>query len=780
MPRSSLSKGKTAWRLLLVLMLGILLLCNIAQAAIPNIDAVADSIKSLHPDYSHQVKLQDVTIDRGGARFVFDDGTLTFANRVFDRTLGGVFVGKGRFIFKPPNRAEEYMLSRHTQDSTAIWEFDSVAFIFSDSTMHELSGVGKIESEVNARADSKYLRDFINYVEDDMEMSVPALLLSDLVNPQFGSRFYARFTCRAGKMIFMYDPREVEEIQIYKEQRGAEGSYPDLIQSAHSSNQYAKSVWGPDRENKDLIDSLDYDIDCRIFQSAKTELAISCSFVSKVDSLSAIFFTLMPEIERQSLVVRDSHGDSLSTLRIKDEWGVTVFLSQPLNVGEKETLRFTYSSDRMVLKTPWGGNILAYASTWYPRYGYLKRARHKMTFSVPKQYEFVAVGNKVSEKIEGDFKICCYDVSDYPVAFVSYNYGPFEIDSTVFEDSIPVIVYGGTGHRPSMARMRRAVLLDVQTSAALFSAEVHPYPFKQLIATEIPSSHGQGFPGLLHLGYATFDNGLVDGFDDAFRAHEVAHQWWGHIVGWKTYHDQWLSEAFAEYFSGWYIQRKYADHPKLRGRFYDLLDQWRDDVFEKGSFTNQGYQTDYQEGNDAGPIWMGYRLASSRSSDYSTLVYSKGAYVLYMLRMMMFDFGRKSDAKFRAMLDDFLTKYKWSEATTADFQRVAEKHYGSSLQWFFDQWVYDTQLPEYRWKTDIRTQEDGKYAVDITVTASNVRDGFRMIIPFTIIMEGNYHTTTRLDVDQPEKTITVSNLPYKPEKFVFNSFKSVLCREKSN
>ena len=72
---------------------------------------------------------------------------------------------------------------------------------------------------------------------------------------------------------------------------------------------------------------------------------------------------------------------------------------------------------------------------------------------------------------------------------------------------------------------------------------------------------------------------------------------------------------------------------------------------------------------------------------------------------------------------------------------------------------------------------DGKYSVDIKVDVKNVREGFRMLVPLTILMEGEYHTTTRLDIDQLSQTITVPNLPHKPEKFVFNTFKSVLCKE---
>ncbi len=739
---------------------------------------VADSLRSMKLDLTRQVEVSQFVIERGGVKFFFENGILTLGKSIEGRTYSAVFSGKGRFELTPPNRAERYMLMRHTQDTIAVWPFEEAAFVFSDSTAFELQSKFNFSELGQSKSEVRLLSGFIDFIEDEFEWSFPALILGDVVHPHLPGRFLAKFNSPRGNMVFIYDPKEIEEVQLYKHARTGDGSYPDLVQSFHSPEQYSSSQWGIEKENKDLIDSLDYDISCQIFQSAKTELDIRLTFLSNVDNLRSIFFQLMPEIDEKSLTVSVPDGDSLYFLRLKDEYGVTVFLNEPLKKGQRTTLRFTYSSNRMVLKTPWGGNILAYATSWYPRYGYLKRSKFRLKFAVPEQYEFVSVGRKTSETTEKGFKITEWDISDFPVAIVSYNYGPFQIDTGSILHDKPVAVYAGKSHSAGTASVRQSVLDDVVASASLFSAEVHPYPFNQLIATEIPSSHGQGLPGLIHLGYATFDEGIGNNFDDAFRAHEVAHQWWGHLVGWKSYHDQWLSEAFAEYFSGWYIQRKYQNDEKNRGKFFDLLDIWRDDVYQKGVYVNKGWQTDYQEGNDAGPIWMGYRLASSKSSDYSTLVYSKGAYVLYMLRMMMFDFVKRDDAKFREMLTGFLTTHRWSDATTADFQKIAEKYYGQSLDWFFDQWVYDTQLPEYRWDAQIHQQPDGKFTVDVNVKVENVREGFRMPVPLTILMEGDYHTTTRLDITQLDQTITIPNLPHRPEKFVFNTFKSVLCKER--
>ena len=132
-------------------------------------------------------------------------------------------------------------------------------------------------------------------------------------------------------------------------------------------------------------------------------------------------------------------------------------------------------------------------------------------------------------------------------------------------DGIPIEVYRSKAHLAGSSGMLENVLLDIRASTSLFSLELAHYPFPRLLATEIPSGHGQGMPGFLHLAWSTFESQLTP-YDDAFRAHEVAHQWWGHLVGWQSYHDQWLSEGFAEYMGAWYVQRKYLNNEKYRGQ----------------------------------------------------------------------------------------------------------------------------------------------------------------------------------------------------------------------
>ena len=122
-------------------------------------------------------------------------------------------------------------------------------------------------------------------------------------------------------------------------------------------------------------------------------------------------------------------------------------------------------------------------------------------------------------------------------------------------------------------------------------------------------------------------NSKFTGFVQEVTPHEVAHQWWGHAVGWASYHDQWLSEGFAEFSAGLFLQQ--AVGPDWRKDYIEFWDRLRKRILEKNNF---GVAP-----NDAGPLWMGLRLISPRTeSAYQNVTYPKGAYVLQMLRSMMY------------------------------------------------------------------------------------------------------------------------------------------------
>src|SRR5690606_7353292 len=160
---------------------------------------------------------------------------------------------------------------------------------------------------------------------------------------------------------------------------------------------------------------------------------------------------------------------------------------------------------------------------------------------------------------------------------------------------------------------------DVANAIAFFQHVYGPGPEDHLRVAELPRSHGEAFPGPLQLSWATFQMENNDGFNELFRAHEVAHQWWPRGVDFNSYHDQWLSEAFAEYSGLWFMQNQLGNND----RFFRYLREWRDRIFDNRKYT-------LGKGRDAGPVWLGYRTgAEATPGDYDLIIYKKGAWVLH-------------------------------------------------------------------------------------------------------------------------------------------------------
>jgi aminopeptidase N len=351
---------------------------------------------------------------------------------------------------------------------------------------------------------------------------------------------------------------------------------------------------------------------------------------------------------------------------------------------------------------------------------------------------------------------------------VSFNYGSFERLDSQMEDGPALWIYRGKNHRGGLfgGDFKKTVAANIEGAVQLFSEIFQPYPWDHLAATEIPASHGQGFPQLLHLAWISFDT-QRKGITDAFIAHEVAHQWFGHIVGWDSYRDQWLSEAFAEYASGLYLQARYPENKE----FFSKLKEWSNNVLQRGG------RDAWHDGPGVAPIWLGYRCSSYNSpASYQHIVYAKGAYVLHMLRQMLHDYESGSDQRFFWLISDFIERYAGTNASTDDFLRAVESHCHQDMGWFFDQWIYGTQIPRFKYDWDREELPDGRWIVRGRIEQSETDPPFRVYMPITIEFK-DAKTTILQEVSGAVTKFETPPLPSRPQDVNFNDFHTVLCRE---
>jgi aminopeptidase N len=314
------------------------------------------------------------------------------------------------------------------------------------------------------------------------------------------------------------------------------------------------------------------------------------------------------------------------------------------------------------------------------------------------------------------------------------------------------------------SKMRERVGNDVVQSLRFFQEMYGPAPVKHFYATEIPYFHGEAFPGMVHLSWTTFQNTSDDGSDELFRAHEVAHQWWGIGVDFTSYHDQWLSEGFSTFSGLWYMQAARKNNKK----YFNMLEQWRTHILMRKE--------------EPGPISLGYRVYASRDedeNDYETIIYEKGAWVMHMLRVLMLDMKTMNEDRFTGMMRDFYRKYEGRRASTEDFRRMVEKHTNADMGWFFDQWVYSASVPTYRWAHRVEPAADGQYRVRLQVRQENVPPEFQAYVPVTVDLGKDRQARVRVKVKGPKTEIELPLMPEKPKDVKFNDLEGVLADVKT-
>ena len=301
-----------------------------------------------------------------------------------------------------------------------------------------------------------------------------------------------------------------------------------------------------------------------------------------------------------------------------------------------------------------------------------------------------------------------------------------------------------------------------------------PLPFKSVSVTEQPvRGYGQSWPNLIFLPYdslldATTRNSLrlqesVEAleFYNIVAVHEMAHQWWGHMVGCKTYHDEWLTEGIAEFAAGLYLRQF---QPKNSNEFWNQKRSW---LLSKNRW---GFRP-----VDIGPIWLNAQLGNYEGFQSAHLLYHKGAYILEMLRSLLYDPKQKNpDNRFILMMRDFVKTYAGQNASTEDFQKVVEKHFGESMDWFFHEWVYGTAIPSYDFSYQLQDIGTGQTDLNITISQLDVPDAFKMRLPVYAAVQNEIIYLGLIPVEGSLPNNIRIKLALKPDRVLLDPWHNIL------
>jgi hypothetical protein len=796
-----------------------------APAMAPNSDPTYQQLRNLALG-GEAVAVNNFALKRDAGTFHLRAGTVCFAAAVQGKVTGAVFVGDGNFILTPPIASEVRSLSYLTREEEFSEKFSELVLRFTDATYDEIRKAG---SPASGSCPANLLEQSKSATRHDrmLKYNLEARILEDVLSPEPGGLFVAFVHGKrySDKLLYVMDPHGAqigfpvapEEIELMTYDENKYGIWAAF----HYSGEYANGRASGSQKNW-VADIQQQQLDTEIEKNAHLNGKATTTFVAVADGVRVVPFNLFSTLRVQS--VTEEGGAPLAFIQEDkdDDYQFYVILSRALKAGEKYALTTVYSGKDAVANEG-GGNYYPVARLdWYPANGdsfFGNYTNFEMAFRVPKGMKIAATGTLLSESNEGDRAVSHWR-SAVPQVVAGFNFGRFKREEFKLEkleytltsyanqeppDFVKAIQHVVEDDLPQQAgpRMRglpqvalgsmdttvllKKAMAEGQIALQLYSDYFGPMPYKSMaISQQTALNYGQAWPGLVWLPISYFFDTTVRhglGMDDphgyfkVVAPHEVAHQWWGHMVGFGSYRDQWMSEGFAELSASIFLQNVYAKEPQ---KFHEF---WKDERELLTERNKEGFRA-----IDVGPLTMGYRLNSSRTGVNVTrrLIYPKGAYVLHMVRMMMWD-RKTGEQNFKATMQDFARTYANRTATTEDFKAMVEKHMSPEMNlegngrmdWFFNEYVYGTALPSYKFEYTFDTGADGDVVFGFKVTQSGVDDKFRMLVPVYLeLADGRIVNVGRARLagnTTVEEKVPFKGLKDKPRRALINYNEDVLA-----
>ncbi len=720
-------------------------------------------------------QVENLTLNRDAATFHLNTGELYLLSQVNGRTVGAYFSGSGLVDFVPSTRSEQEQLARFFEVNSIHKKMNNLFILFGDSTYQEINRYLQFTPIESKRTVRYAVTSGLKYISDKKSEYFRTSIMKTFLENKSNSMFFAQFSQeKSDPLFFSINPYEVEEITLERRVKDALISHnSEIVSQFHKKSDY-KHALGLMNENKSRVKITHYTIHSDIDRGLHYSATASLQFRELVQGQKWWVFDLYSGMEIDSAC----WSDNTPVIYHKKKEDPTLWIENNYvdNSSPNRKLTLYYHGDLISEKMGW--YLIKSSIGWYPRTGVREKALFDLTFTYPNTLTLVSVGKLQGKEDDGKY-VTSHWVTDDPIRNASFNIGYYK-EYSIDDDRIPevTVLMAKTNHTSigvelaqegilSGKNMDKQVGADIANSIYFFQQMYGPTPVQHFYATEAPHFHGEAFPGLIHLSWETFQVVDNSGNNPLFRAHEVAHQWWGIGVDFKTYHDQWLSEGLADFSGLWYLQSVYGDQEL----FLNILDDWKKKILSARKYL-------IGNGQESGPIWMGYRTQSSTTSgDYDLIIYKKGAWIFQMLRNMMMDLKKLDDSKFQNMMHEFYITYQGRKASTEDFQRIVSRYFNQNMDWFFDQWVYNVAIPKYHFSYKKEKNQDGTWEVYCRVREENVPESFKMSIPIKLDFGKDRFARVRIFVNKPDYTIKFK-VPAKPKELVFNDLESVLCEVK--
>jgi hypothetical protein len=655
-----------------------------------------------------------------------------FVSRTPDGPTALVLLGRGRVEFTPKAEGERGQVRIFSGADALKTDFD---LLFVRLPPHEFAARVATEALTPRPVDAGHLRRasqaFDTYLPKSFQLDLNDLSASRWSLTPSANDFVAEIvTGRYGPLTYARANSEPEDISLFDRRRHRNISvYPSDVKLATRGRFFSED------------DKLDYDITRYEIDMAfaPDRLWIDGTAKLAIHTRSSYFSTLTLRLA-DSLVVRSVTSPQfgrLLHLRVVGQNNVLVGFPATVVSDTDIELVITYGG-RLI---PQGADREAAAvqqdrveeavlipmepyflysnrSYWYPQASVTDYATAKLTITVPSEFDVVASGTPKGAattmpsapgvRSRKKYVFEAGQPTRYFACLVSRFQSSPPIPLKLRDDTDPVTLT--VTANPRQFNRSRNLAEKAGDILKFYGSLMEDAPYDSftlaLVESDLPGGHSPAYFAMLFqpLPQTPFnwsnDPVSFQSYPSFFIAHELAHQWWGQAIGWKNYHEQWLSEGFAQYFAALYSERERG--PETFASVLRQMRRWAMDTSPQG------------------PVYLGYRLGhiKAESRVFRALVYNKGAMVLHMLRRLM------GDEAFFAGLRDFYVTFRYTKAGTDDFRIAMEKAGGQPLERFFERWVFGSAIPTVRFTSlvegtqlRVRFEQKGEvFDIPITVT----------------------------------------------------------------
>ncbi len=589
-------------------------------------------------------------------------------------------------------------------------------------------------------------------------------------------------------LLYRYDPREERECAL------SLGGHVSMAENEQARSLFLPvTAWSSGGSRMPLVDVEHYELEVEADdRKPQTHTRAVLRGVVR-EPLRYLRLALYHKLEIESA---SADGNALDVLRWDYDSSspnpdphVVLDLGRELAANERFSVALEVSGHRRPLEATLRDGP-AWEEDWYPRArDWRDKARYDLTIACPRRQKIAAPGTLVEETVERGVRRAHYriDQEQGGVVFAMRHYvdGVVNVAGTELVTRFPTVTkneqYRQEVELAESAFAHLAERLGPLGEERLELAESGSFRQEMLAGERFEFTVddilvGSGAPidknravGNVTIAATPNDTTSVPGTLQRVRA--LGRAFWTaqlHVREWPQ--DRWLLDAVPAYVAVDYLEREGPKAVFRQSAQDHIRDFWFDPIID---VEGAGERDEVSGAKKAGASVFRAGMANLPLALGGRITRSRAPLMLHMLRELVIA-RTGDDEKFWGILREYRSRYRGKVAGTPEFVALVNETLGENTVWFFNQWLWSTEMPSLAWSWEVRDAEHGvELVVDVEQDAAQTPQ--HVILPLSVTLADGTERVAHVEVDEGRGELVLP-LEKEPRKVKANANRGLLAR----